>query len=79
MTTYQKLQQEKDSSLSYLRYDSTPYKETELEKIYDKAYFDGIDGCPGRSFSLEELTGDKRKAYVHGFFTGDDEAQNADD
>ena len=71
MTTYQKLKEERDNSLSYLRYDPKPYNGTELEKIYDRAYYDGLDVKPGRSFPLEKLTGDKRKAYLHGYFTGD--------
>lgn len=79
MTTYQKLLLEKDNSLSYLRYTPDPYAGTELEKIYAEAYYDGLDVKPGRSFPLEKLTGDKRKAYLHGYFTGDYEALNDDD
>lgn len=79
MTIYQELQKEKDNTLSYLRYDSTPYKCTELERIYDRAYYDGLDVKPGRSFPLEELAGDKRKAYLHGYFTGDYESLCDDD
>lgn len=79
MTIYQELQKEKDNTLSYLRYDPTPYKGTELEKIYDRAYYDGLDVKPGRSFPLEELAGEKRKAYLHGYFTGDYESMYADD
>lgn len=78
-TTYQKLQKEKDPNLSYLRYNSAPYKGTELENIYCKAYYDGLDCKPGRSFPLETLSGVKRKAYLHGYFTGDYESLNDDD
>lgn len=74
MTTYQKLQQEQDHTLSYLRYNDEPYRGTQLQEIYRKAYYDGLDVEPGRSFPLEELTGDRRKAYLHGYFTGDYEA-----
>ncbi len=78
-TTYQQLQHEKDPNLSYLRYNSAPYKGTELEIIYRKAYYDGLDVEPGRSFPLEKLTGAKRAAYLHGYFTGDYESLYADD
>lgn len=79
-TTYQKLLKEKDHTLSYSRYNSSPYKgNPELEKVYKMAYYDGLDVKPGRSFSLEQLTDDSRKAYIHGFFTGDTESMYADD
>lgn len=79
MTVYESLQKERDNSLSYLRFDSTPYSGTELEQIYTKAYYDGLDVEPGRSFRLDGLTGDRRKAYIHGYFTGDYESLHADD
>lgn len=62
------------------RYDSSPYKDNEEQKnAYQSGYFDGLDAEMGRSYPGASAPAELRKAYAHGFFTGDDEFWNADD
>ena len=74
MASYKELLKVKDPTLSYTRYDSFQYRINGLEEYYRKGYWDGLGVCPCERVNLENLTDSQRKAYVHGFFTGDYEA-----
>lgn len=63
---------------SCTKYDSAPYKGTELEKTYKKGYFDGLASSP-KAVLWTAFNAEQRAAYAHGYLTGAEELWNADD
>lgn len=41
------------------------------QQMYIKGHADGLEAIPGKSVFFLELSGSIRKAYVHGFRTGE--------
>lgn len=50
---------------------------SEAHKMYQTGYKDGLEAIPGKSVFFLELSGEIRKAYAHGFRTGENERINA--
>lgn len=80
MTLYQRLKQEFEERKpvpSIIGYDTSLYKgNPELERIYESGYWDGLDSETGRNYPGDSATDEKRKAYMHGLFTGSEELLN---
>ncbi len=81
MNLYQKLKEEFETMTPVPSiaggYDSRMYEgNEELTEMYEAGYWDGLDGETGRRYPGDSALKEKRKAYMHGLFTGSDEFWN---
>lgn len=61
-----------DKTMQCNKFDPGFYLDgSEEQKMYIKGHEDGLESIPGKSVFFLELEGSIRKAYAHGFRTGE--------